>query len=192
MGMEGDSEATKASLAFFFWLKAHLPRSHQGYQGIVYIIHRPRETMQRASRLSTLLQLPSQPTQNMIKDPIALPVGSNARTPHPSRLTRTLRLHGLSPHAPTTTLRERERSAPVHLRRTAHALRWRGRRRANRLVGPPMLLGVQLLLSLLLLLLVLFGEAADDMGGDFVVGGRLVVFSGNINSEFLLRVRNIV
>jgi hypothetical protein len=55
-----------------------------------------------------------------------------------------------------------------------------------------MLLGMQLLLSLLLLLLVLFGEAADDTGGDFVVGGRLVVFSGNINSEFLLRVRNIV
>lgn len=183
MSMEGDSEATKASLAFFFWLKAHLPRSHQGYQGIVYIIHRPRETMQRASRLSTLLQLPSQPTQNMIKDPIALPGGSNTRTPHPSCLTQTLRLHGLSPHAPTTTLRKRERSAPVHLRRTAHALRWRGRRRANRLVGPPMLLGVQLLL---------FGEAADDTGGDFVVGGRLVVFSGNINSEFLLQVRNIV
>ena len=61
-----------------------------------------------------------------------------------------------------------------------------------------MLLGVQLLLSLLLLLLwvlfsvggyegILFGEAADDMGGDFV-GGRLVVFSGFIDSEFLLRV----
>jgi hypothetical protein len=59
-----------------------------------------------------------------------------------------------------------------------------------------MLLGVQLLLSLLLLLLllwvlfsvggyegILFGEAADDTGGDFEVGGRLVVFSGNIDSE---------
>jgi hypothetical protein len=66
-----------------------------------------------------------------------------------------------------------------------------------------MLLGVQLLLSLLLLLLwvlfsvggyegILFGEAADDTGGDFEVGGRLVVFSGNIDSEFLLRVRDIV
>jgi hypothetical protein len=65
-----------------------------------------------------------------------------------------------------------------------------------------MLLGVQLVLSLLLLLLVLFGgdgyegilfgEAAGDAGGDFVVGGRLVVFSGNIDSKFLLRVRNIV
>jgi hypothetical protein len=53
-------------------------------------------------------------------------------------------------------------------------------------------------LSLLLLLLwvlfsvsgfegILFGEAADDTGS-----GRLVVFSGNIDSEFLLRVRNIV
>jgi hypothetical protein len=39
---------------------------------------------------------------------------------------------------------------------------------------------------------ILFGEAADDAWGDFVVGGRLVVFSGNIDSEFLLRVRNIV
>ena len=38
----------------------------------------------------------------------------------------------------------------------------------------------------------LFGEAADDAGGDFVVGGHLVGFSGNIDSEFLLRVRNIV
>ena len=144
----------------------------------MYIIHRPREIIQRGPHLSTLLQLPLQPTQNMIKDQTALPDGSNARTPHPSRLTQTLRLYGLSPHAPTTNLRERERSAPVHLRRTAHALRWRGRRRANRLVGPPMLLGVQLLLSLLLLLLllwvlfsvggyegILFGEA----GGDFVV-----------------------
>jgi len=63
-----------------------------------------------------------------------------------------------------------------------------------------MLLGMQLLLSLLLLVLldvggyeaILFGEATDDGGGDFVVGGRLVVFSGNIDSEFLLRVRNIV
>jgi hypothetical protein len=73
------------------------------------------------------------------------------------------------------------RSAPVH----AHALRWRGRRRA---LGPHVV-GVQLLLSLLLLLpllLVLFGA-----GGNFVVGGRLVV-SGNIDSEFPLRVRNIV
>jgi hypothetical protein len=46
-----------------------------------------------------------------------------------------------------------------------------------------------LLLSLLLLLpllLVLFGA-----GGNFVVGRRLVV-SGNIDSEFLLQVRNIV
>ena len=70
-------------------------------------------------------------------------------------------------------------------------------------LGPPMamLLGVQLLLPLLLLLVlfgaggyegILFGEAADDAGGDFVVGGRAVVFSGNIDSEFLLRVRNIV
>jgi hypothetical protein len=172
----------------------------------VYIIRRPREIMQRGPCLSTLLQLPLQPTQNMIKDQTALPGGSNARTPHPSRLTQTLRLYGLYPHAPTTTLRERperERSAPVRLRKTAHALRWRGRRRADRLVGPPMLLGVQLLLSLLLRLLwvlfsvggyegILFGEAADDTGGDFEVGGRLVVFSGNIESEFLLRVRNIV
>lgn len=173
----------------------------------MYIIHRPREIIQRGHHLSTLLQLPLQPIQNMIKDQTALPEGSNARTPHPSRLTQILRLHGLSLHATTTTLRERherERSAPVHLRRTAHALRWRGRRRANRLVGPPMLLGVQLLLSLLLLMLlwvlcsvggyegILFGEAADDTGGDFEVGGRLVVFSGNIDSEFLLRVRNIV
>jgi hypothetical protein len=64
-----------------------------------------------------------------------------------------------------------------------------------------MLLGVQLLLSLLLLLVLLnaggyegimLGEAADDAGGDCVVGGRLVVFSGNIDSEFLLRMRNIV
>ena len=64
-----------------------------------------------------------------------------------------------------------------------------------------MLLGVQLLLSLLLLWVlfsvggyegILFGEAAGNAGGDFVVGGRLVVFSGNIDSEFLLRVRNIV
>ena len=63
-----------------------------------------------------------------------------------------------------------------------------------------MLLGMQLLLSLLLLVLldvggyegILFGEAADDTGGDFEVGGRLVVLSGNIESEFLLRVRNIV
>ena len=39
---------------------------------------------------------------------------------------------------------------------------------------------------------ILFGEAADDTGSDFEVGGRLVVFSGNIDSEFLLRVRNIV
>ena len=137
---------------------------------------------------------------NLLKDQTALPEGSNACSPHPSRLTQNLRLHGLSPHPTTTTLRERrerERSAPVHLRRTAHALRWRGRRRVNRLVGPPTL-GVQLLLSLLLLLLwvlfsvggyegILFGEAADDMGGDFV-GGRLVVFSGFIDSEFLLRV----
>jgi hypothetical protein len=71
----------------------------------VYIIHRPHEIMQRAPRLSTLLRLPSQPTQNMIEDPTALPGG--CRTPHPSRLTQTLRLHGLFPHAPTTTLRER-------------------------------------------------------------------------------------
>src|SRR6266436_6154055 len=114
----------------------------------------------------------------MIKDQTALPEGSNARSPHPSRLTQNLRLHGLSPHSPTTTLRERrerERSAPVHLRRTAHALRWRGRRRANRLVGPPMLFGVQLLLSLLLLLWVLFsvggyeGILFGEAGGDFVV-----------------------
>jgi len=57
-----------------------------------------------------------------------------------------------------------------------------------------------LLLSLLLWVLfgaggyegILFGEAANDAGGDFVVGGRLVVFSGNIDSEFLLRERNIV
>lgn len=50
----------------------------------------------------------------MIKDQTALPEGSNAHTPHPSRLTQILRLHGLSPHALTTTLRERrerERSA---------------------------------------------------------------------------------
>ena len=82
---------------------------------------------------------------NLLKDQTALPEGSNTRIPHPSRLTQTQLLHGPSPHAPTTTLRERrerERSAPVHLRRTAHALRWRGRRRANRLVGLPMLLGV--------------------------------------------------
>jgi hypothetical protein len=72
----------------------------------VYIIDRPREIMQRGPRPSTLLQLPLQPTQNMIKDQTALPEGSNARTPHPSRLTQILRLHGLSPHAPTTTLRE--------------------------------------------------------------------------------------
>ena len=39
---------------------------------------------------------------------------------------------------------------------------------------------------------ILFGEAADDTGGDFEVGGRLVAFSRNIDSEFLLRVRNIV
>jgi hypothetical protein len=156
--------------------------------------------MQRGLCLSTLVQLPSQPTQNMIKDQTGLPGGSNARTPHPSCLTQTLQLHGLSPHAPTTTLREGERSAPVHLRRTAHALRWRGRR-AHRLVGPPMLLGVQWLLSLLLLLVlldaggyegILFGEAADDAGSDFVVGGCLIVFSSTIDSEFLLRVRNIV
>jgi hypothetical protein len=38
----------------------------------------------------------------------------------------------------------------------------------------------------------LFGEAADEAGGDFVVGGRCVVFSGNIDSELLLQVRNIV
>ena len=153
--------------------------------------------MQRGVRLSTLVQLPLQPTQNMIKDQTGLPGGSNARTPHPSCLTQTLRLHRLSPHA---TLREGERSAPVHLRRTAHALRWRGRR-ADRLVGPPMLLGVQWLLSLLLLLVlldaggyegILFGEAADDAGSDFVVGGCLIVFSSTIDSEFLLRVRNIV
>jgi hypothetical protein len=72
----------------------------------VYIIHRPGEVMQWGPRLSTLLQLPLQLTQNMMKDQTALPGGSNARTPHPSRLTQTLRLHGLSPHAPTTTLRE--------------------------------------------------------------------------------------
>jgi len=58
-----------------------------------------------------------------------------------------------------------------------------------------MLLGVLLLLVLLDAggyEGILFGEAADDTGGDFVVGGHLVVFSGNIDSEFLLRVRNIV
>ena len=38
---------------------------------------------------------------------------------------------------------------------------------------------------------ILFGEAANDAGGDFVVGGRLVVFSGNIDAEFLLRVISI-
>jgi hypothetical protein len=159
----------------------------------VYIIHRPREIMKRGLCLSTLVQLPLQPTQNIIKDQTGLPGGSNARTAHPSCLNRTPRLHGLSPHAPTTTLREGERSTPIHLRRTAHALRWRGRRRADRLVGPPMWLGVQWLLPLLLLLVlldaggyegILFGEAADDAGSDFV--GGCLVFSGNIDSEFLL------
>ncbi|KIM74054.1 hypothetical protein PILCRDRAFT_828616 [Piloderma croceum F 1598] len=37
---------------------------------------------------------------------------------------------------------------------------------------------------------ILFGEAADDTGGNFEVGGRLVVFFGNIDSEFLLRTYN--
>ena len=107
---------------------------------------------------------------------------------HPSRLTQTLLLHGLSPHAPTTTLRERrerERSALIHLRRTAHALRWRGRLCANRFVGLLLLLWV--LFSVSGFEGIFFGEAADDTGS-----GRLVVFSGNIDSEFLLRVRNIV
>jgi hypothetical protein len=56
-----------------------------------------------------------------------------------------------------------------------------------------MWLGVQWLLPLLLLLVlldaggyegILFGEAADDAGSDFV--GGCLVFSGNIDSEFLL------
>ena len=66
-------------------------------------------------------------------------------------------------------------------------------------LGPPCCWACSCLLSLLLVLFgaggyegMLFGEAADDAGGDFVVGGHLVVFSGNIDSEFLLRVRNIV
>jgi len=51
-----------------------------------------------------------------------------------------------------------------------------------------MLLGVQWLLVLLDAggyKGILFGEAADDAGSDFVVGGCLV-FSSNIDSEFLL------
>jgi hypothetical protein len=61
---------------------------------------------------------------------------------------------------------------------------------------------LQLLLLLKLMLLTLFGvsgheavllgEDAYDAGGDFVVGDRLVVFSDNIDPEFMLQVRNIV
>ena len=68
---------------------------------------------------------------------------------------------------------------------------------ADRLVGPPMLLGMQLLLLWVLFGMgsyegIVFGEAADDMGGDFDVGGRLVVFWRNIDPKLLLQVRNIV
>jgi hypothetical protein len=55
---------------------------------------------------------------------------------------------------------------------------------------------LQLLLLLKLMLLMLFGasgyegvllgEDAYDAGGDFVVGDGLVVFSDNIDPEFLL------
>ena len=40
------------------------------------------------------------PLCNLLKDQTALPEGSNTRTPHPSRLTQTLLLRGLSPHTP--------------------------------------------------------------------------------------------
>lgn len=63
-----------------------------------------------------------------------------------------------------------------------------------------MLLGAQLLLLLLLLKWklsklfgasgyegVLFGKDACDAGGDFVMNDRLVVFSNEIDSKFLLQ-----
>jgi hypothetical protein len=71
----------------------------------VYVVHRPSGILQL--RLTSLLQLPWQPAQDMIECKLALAPGHKTPAAHPSDAHKTLQLHGSSPNpAVTPTLHE--------------------------------------------------------------------------------------
>jgi hypothetical protein len=80
------------------------------------IIRSPSKVVQLRTRLPTLLQLPLEPTMNMIKRQPTLPRRSHAPTAHTSH---TAYLHLRAPRNIVTPLRECERSAAVRLGGTA-------------------------------------------------------------------------
>jgi hypothetical protein len=122
----------------------------------MYISHGPSEIMQLRACLPALLQLSLEPTQDVDKGQPALPRRADVRAAHPTHHPEALRRHRGSPPARVGA----PTAALGEGERGCSAVRLRD-------VG------------------VLFGEDAYDAGGDFVVDDRLVVFSDDVDSEFL-------